>query len=762
MAQIDKYEVIGEIGRGGMGAVYKALHPQFKKYVAIKEIRADLANDPQVQRRFEQEIEVLAQLPPHPNIVTVRDALVWEGKLYIVLDYIEGQNLSQQIRSAAISVERGELLLDRILSGLEAIHSRGIVHRDLKAGNILLDGDGNAFITDFGIAEFTNKETSAVVMATPRYSAPELIDPRLRGNGTDQQLDIYAAGILAYEMLLGEARFREAFPAVYGVERAGDKGNEAEKWLRWHLNLAQPATRLDLLNGEIPEDLARIIARMMAKDVKERYRTVKEVRRELAAMRQQREQQTRLQAMTFDQTIPLERPLGALTNLVGPDTAALYETQAIRNDEESRSSSSQAPMLADGAVTARPPRGEEPLELVTKESRPPATKDVATLHTGETTTAAPAGARWQVWAAGVAVVGLLAVAAWVFLLPKSFTLVVRGAPAGSTVFVDEREAGQTAADGTLRVADLAAGRRAVRVVRQGYRDFTATVEATGGEQVVLASLERAAAVNTGNGGVEIDYNGVMVLIAAGQFIFGDDRQQPDEGPSQRLTLPDFYIDKYEVTNAEYRKFCEATGRALPTVTKFNKDYFTNYPDKPVIGVSWHDAAAYAAWAGKRLPTEEEWEKAASWDPVAQKKRQYPWGDVADTGRATFGVAKKDLSPERLTVVGSYPNGASAYGVMDMAGNASEWVESYYQAYAGNQKPNPYFGVKYRVIRGGDVLSSMNDARTTRRQYAPPELKERIIVEEGPENGNDFNTGIGFRCAVPASDPRVQEALRRRQ
>ncbi|HVF88769.1 MAG TPA: protein kinase, partial [Blastocatellia bacterium] len=88
--RIDKYEIIEEVGSGGMGAVYKAIHPQFKKYVAIKEIRAELASNRDIQRRFEKEAELLAQLPPHPNIVTVRDALVEGGNLYLVMDYIEG------------------------------------------------------------------------------------------------------------------------------------------------------------------------------------------------------------------------------------------------------------------------------------------------------------------------------------------------------------------------------------------------------------------------------------------------------------------------------------------------------------------------------------------------------------------------------------------------------------------------------------------------------------------------------------------------
>ena len=96
--------------------------------------------------------------------------------------------------------------------------------------------------------------------------------------------------------------------------------------------------------------------------------------------------------------------------------------------------------------------------------------------------------------------------------------------------------------------------------------------------------------------------------------------------------------------------------------------------------------------------------------------------------------------------------------MNMAGNASEWVESFYQPYAGNQTTDPNFGITQRVIRGGDVLSKMDDARTTRRQYAPPDMRERIDTQQG----KDFKTAVGFRCAISADDPRLQESLSNRR
>ncbi len=730
MSRIDKYEVIEEIGRGGMGAVYKALHPQFKKIIAIKEVRADLATDPDILQRFEQEVELLAQLPTHPNIVTVRDALVWEGKLYIVMDYIAGETLSDLTHEASLDPERAATLLEQILSGLEAIHSRGIVHRDLKANNILIDHQGNAYITDFGIAEYTNKQSNAIVMATPRYAAPELIDARMRRGGTDQQVDIYAAGILAYEMLLGEKAFRQALPDIYD----GDDSGSADRWLSWHINLARPAAKLDQIKAYIPKTLARIIARMMEKDVTQRYKNVSEIRKDLLSFlgkRQDPSTQHQDPPTYFDQTVPLDPLQGAKTNIVGPSTAALYETRPIMTAD------SQPPLAAVTSQTSATYTAANPLVMTDEIDREGRNKSLF------------------IWLT-VGCVALLAIGfcAWLLWPAKGFTLILRGAPPGSTVYVDSVELGITDANGSRIIPELAPGKRIIVVANQGYKDFVSVVEAQRGtEAVVIANLEKANPDHPTALKKEIDFTGVMLLIPAGEFIMGDDTNVKDEGPAHTVNLPDFYIDKFEVTNAQYKAFCEATQRPTPTHTTAHKELFDTQPNMPVIGVSWEDAAAYAAWANKRLPSEEEWEKAASWDPVAQKKRQWPWGDKPETERANVDAPKK--STKGPHEIGKYPRGASAYGVMDMAGNASEWVDAFYQPYAGNQIADKDFGTTNRVLRGGDFVQPLDQARTTRRVFALPTLREYV------ENGVEYNSAAGFRCAISANDSRLQELLRKK-
>jgi len=186
----------------------------------------------------------------------------------------------------------------------------------------------------------------------------------------------------------------------------------------------------------------------------------------------------------------------------------------------------------------------------------------------------------------------------------------------------------------------------------------------------------------------------MVYVPAGEFLMGtpekDGNAYSDEKPQRRVYLDAFWIDKTEVTVAQYRRFCQATGRQMPEAPSWGWQ-----DDHPIVNVTWDDATAYAAWAGKRLPTEAEWEKAAR----GTDGRQYPWGNEWDTGRYANRVNSDSIQP-----VGSYPSGASPYGVLDMAGSVDEWCAdwfdgSYYRSAPARSPTGPPSG-GYRVLRGG--------------------------------------------------------------
>lgn len=351
---------------------------------------------------------------------------------------------------------------------------------------------------------------------------------------------------------------------------------------------------------------------------------------------------------------------------------------------------------------------------------------------------------WLAGGGGLLLVAVVAIFLIYFLFSQpGFTAVVRGAPAGSDVYIDNISRGVTSADGSIKVIGLKAGKRNVRVSHEGYQEFNGTVSGKDGETKIFVAELVSLTVAPPSMLKEIDYNGPMLLVAAGEFLMGDDNHNPEEKPAHKVTLPDYYIDKFEVTNEQYKRFCDQTKRKYPTNPWWDETYSTQ-PKMPVVGVSFSDASAYAAWAGKRLPTEEEWEKAASWGPNAQKKRMWPWGDDTAGGPATLGA-------NHPTAVGSNPTGASLYGVQDMAGNVIEWVNALYQPYPSNTQADPNFGTTNRVVRGGAFKFSMEDARTTRRIYNAPEFSATAKKEK--------SWLIGFRCVVSANDPKLQERLR---
>lgn len=246
----------------------------------------------------------------------------------------------------------------------------------------------------------------------------------------------------------------------------------------------------------------------------------------------------------------------------------------------------------------------------------------------------------------------------------------------------------------------------------------------------------------------ITYKSEMVLVPAGEFTMGSDSGDEESKPAHKVTLPAFYIDKYEVTNAQYKEFCDATGRSYPLNPSWNKNYFLDRPNAPVLGISFSDAKAYAEWVGKRLPTEEEWEKAASWSDSSQTKFEFPWGNSFEKSKASFGA-------DTTSDVGKFSSGASPSGAMDMAGNVFEWVDSYFQPYPNSKANNSEFGEKNRVVRGGFFGSKTNDSlKTTKRIYLPPDTASS-------ETDTEMRTSpVGFRCAISADDSRVQGSLRK--
>ncbi|MDE0087088.1 MAG: formylglycine-generating enzyme family protein [Candidatus Poribacteria bacterium] len=244
----------------------------------------------------------------------------------------------------------------------------------------------------------------------------------------------------------------------------------------------------------------------------------------------------------------------------------------------------------------------------------------------------------------------------------------------------------------------------------------------------------------------------LILIPGGTFTMGNEKRAPDERPTHKVYLDAYYISKYEVTNAEYYEFWHSLQANNPQKTQESTQHTpenfthlphigdwperaTEFPNHPIVGVSWHDAKAYAEWKGMRLPTEAEWEKAAR----GYSDRTWPWGNAIKPYANTSD--KNDGYENRIAPVGSFPKGKSYFGVMDMAGNVWEWTADWYSDvyYFHSPKKNPTGPTvgSWRVIRGGSWIDTLPRCSTTFRYYFYPTLK---------------TSSVGFRVAKTAEKP----------
>ena len=242
----------------------------------------------------------------------------------------------------------------------------------------------------------------------------------------------------------------------------------------------------------------------------------------------------------------------------------------------------------------------------------------------------------------------------------------------------------------------------------------------------------------------------MVKVPAGEFTMGsnevdtemlqqrfglDDIPYQDEHPERKVYLDDYYIDIYEVTNGQYKAFLNEAKKIVPKISylhmappHWKDDNYVEGEDRlPVVGVNWHNAKAYCAWSGKRLPFETEWEKAAR----GADGRKFPWGNEFDEKKSNSMGLSGGIAP-----VGEYKGDVSPYGVYDMAGNVCEWVEDWYKSYPGNEFQSDKFGENLKVVRGwywggvGHYIMEIFYRSSSRAYMRPDEMLEEV----------------GFRCA----------------
>ncbi len=247
---LGQFEIIEEIGRGGMATVYRARQLSMNRSVAVKILPRHLLHDPGFYERFEREVEVITQLE-HPHILPIYEYGQADERPYIAMRYLGGGSLEQRIKRGLPALDEIERPMQQIAQALDHAHQLGIIHRDLKPGNIMLDEHGNAYLSDFGIARVLGSNlTGSMIVGTPAYMSPE----QANGLPIDGRSDIYALGVVLFELLTGSEPYQAETPMAVLLK---------------HIN--EPMPPVSNYRNDIPEAVENVIAKATAKDPDERY-----------------------------------------------------------------------------------------------------------------------------------------------------------------------------------------------------------------------------------------------------------------------------------------------------------------------------------------------------------------------------------------------------------------------------------------------------------------------------------------------------------
>jgi serine/threonine protein kinase len=774
----DRYEILSHLGTGGMATVYKARDLLADQLIAIKVVLPVVSREVRLREKLKQELLVARKLT-HPNIVRIYDIGEHQGLLFISMELIEGLTVDEILRERKrFSVEEFLALFDQFTSALSYIHSQQVLHRDIKPQNLMYDSDWNLKVMDFGIARdmASVPATQSTRMGTPAYMSPEL----LKGAPLTPTSDIYSAGIMFFELLTGARPFRKGslhermnkrLPRLSKIIRdippdldqmvyrclqfrSEDRFQSVDELIaaispRHNSVVPSTGTLSDLLQTDPPAltDVLPLFVRIV---------------RQLAAVHGDKScrpiltpqnifwspEDVQIKTSPAAQAQHTRAIDSKYTSFEGFDESALTGAQQVQSDIyilgfiyyeillgrklfeaqfgdfDQRDSGfrwlSWHCDPAKAAISLKEVLRECPSKLSDTiqsmmQKVPGAKPDLATVEASLETVLKELSRQDN---AAADTVRLKRRRSWT-------TTRQRLAATGRLV----KKVMLISAATVILIGILTAGGWLLRRVWQLASSPAASPDVlpTTSARPATTPQPQTALPQTVDSGT-----GLMVLVPEAEFQMGNDdgpvnadSNYESEAPRHSVRLPAFYIDKYEVTNRFYKEFCDSTGRKYPQNPTWDSSYFEK-PDYPVMNVSWYDAQAYAQWAGKRLPTEAEWEFSAR----GTNGNLFPWGQDFQEGAAN--IAGSADGYKYTAPVGSVTLDASPFGVMDMAGNVAEWVENLYTLYPGNPGRLPSNEQGQRVVRGSGMAFGPESARLTSRMPRAP--TGRWI-------------GIGFRCSV---------------
>jgi dienelactone hydrolase len=687
--KLGAYEIVESIGAGGMGEVYRARDGRLRRDVAIKVLPEHLSADAEYLARFEREAQAVAQLS-HPNILAIHDFGQDHGVTYAVTELLEGTSLRRRLDTVKLPWRDAVAIGVAVADGLGAAHAKGIVHRDLKPENLFLSPDGRVKILDFGIArwaepagpdEDTRAPTSdgrptlpGTVLGTMGYMSPE----QVRGHPADHRSDLFSLGATLYEMLAG----RRAFTGPSQADTTSAILKEDP-----------PPLPADV---GIPASLDAILARCLKKSPDERFQSARDLGSALQSVLDDPGRTSAKPSRPARRRIVVYAAVVAGLILSG---LAAWSWQRAGNAKVARQEllPEIERLAADISLTGEGPNGWTAYALAARAER--SIPGDPTLQ--------------RLWGA------------------ISSPVDIRSEPAGARVLA--RPYGQPDAEWTsfgrtpLAEPRFPKGFSRIRLELDGYdavNDVVWTLE--GSQRYRLQPAGSAPAGMVYADGSEHSLNAVGL----------------DHLPAEQVDA--FYIDRHEVTNKAYKRFVDSggyrngtfwtfpfvkdgrelawaeamalftdrTGRAGPATWEVG-DYPEGQDDYPVMGVSWYEAAAFAAFAGKQLPTVYHWDVVAY---LMAGGEIIPLSNYDTRGPAPVGSRRA----------------MSRFGALDMAGNAREWT------FNGSDRSGDHF-----ILGGGwnDEVYSFNDAYT--------------------QNGFDRSATNGFRCMRPVETHGVSDRLTRR-